>query len=197
MENLKGKNIVVYDLEIKKPVEKCSRKWESKDEMGISVGCAFDYREMRYRVFMDDNLRELTDRLNEPNTLVVAFNHVSFDNELLRANGFGLKPDRDLMNYDMLLVSKKGAAAGKFDKGFTLDDHLRALELPLKTASGALAPIWFEERKLGTLVDYCLNDVTQEKNLFEYLCEHGRARSTGRMEFYRVERFTDLFGELW
>jgi len=83
IEFLTGKNIVVYDLEIKKPIEECSKGWSSHDEMGISVGCAFDYREMRYRVFMDDNILALVERLNEPNTLIVAFNHVNFDNKLI------------------------------------------------------------------------------------------------------------------
>lgn len=194
INDLSGRNIVVYDLEIKKPVEKCKNGWKSKDEMGISVGCAFDYREMRYRVFLDDNMQELCDRLNEANTLVVAFNHVSFDNELLRASGFALNPDRDLMNYDMLQISKRGASAGQFDKGYSLDNHLEALGLPMKTANGAMAPIWYEENRLGTLVDYCLNDVAQEKRLFEYFCQYGQSKSLGRPDFYRIERYTDLFG---
>lgn len=169
---LNGKNIVVYDLEIKKPIDQCSKGWSSHDEMGISVGCAFDYRLMRYRVFMDDNLQELTARLNEPETVVVAFNHISFDNKLLRASGQPLKPDNELNNYDMLVQSRIGANADNYAKGFKLDDHLRALGLPLKTADGAAAPQWWQAGKVGTLVDYCLNDVAQERALFEYIIEH-------------------------
>lgn len=174
---LNGKNIVVYDLEIKKTIEQCSRGWASHDEMGISVGCAFDYRSMRYRVFMDDNIAELVDRLNEPDTLVVAFNHVGFDNKLLRASGFALKPDNDLKNYDMMLVSKDGAGAAneKFAKGFKLDDHLKALGMPMKTGEGAIAPILWQEGKIGAVVDYCLNDVMVERMLFEHFATHHTA----------------------
>ena len=99
--NLEGSNIIVYDLEIKKTIEQCSKGWDSLDEMGISVGCAFDYRSMRYRCFMDDNINELVERLNEPDTMIVAFNHIKFDNALLRATGLPLKPDDELHNYDM------------------------------------------------------------------------------------------------
>lgn len=184
--NLIGKNIVVYDLEIKKTIQECGG-WDHHEKMGISVGCAFDYRSMRYRVFMDDNLPELVNRLNEPDTLVVAFNNIGFDNKLLRAttlaehqkkNGPGalpesdevLKPDDQLNNYDMLLVSRKGAGVqSNFIPGFKLDDHLQTLRLPMKTGEGALAPVWWQEGKVGKVIDYCMNDVTQEKALFEYM----------------------------
>jgi hypothetical protein len=174
MSILAGKNIVVYDLEIKKPIEECSNGWASHDEMGISVGCAFDYREMRYKIFMDDNMQLLVDRLNELGTIVVAFNHISFDNKLLRASRYNLKQDTELSNYDMLIESREAAGTKGMIKGFKLDDHLRALHLPMKTANGALAPKMYQEGKIGELTDYCLNDVTQEKTLFEYIVKNQR-----------------------
>lgn len=169
---LQGQNIVVYDLEIKKTIEQCSRGWASHDEMGISVGCLYDYRDNRYRVYMDDNMQQLVDRLNEPETLIVAFNHVGFDNKLLRASGYNLCPDEKLSNYDMLLVSRDGAGVGPYEKGFKLDDHLKACGLPLKTGEGSLAPVMWQDGKIGAVADYCLNDVTQERALFEYMMMH-------------------------
>ncbi len=187
LSDLTGKNVVIYDLEIKKTIEQCTRGWASLDEMGISVGCLYDYRSSRYRIFMDDNLQELVDRLNEPNTLVVAFNHLQFDNQLLRASGYALKPDVDLLHYDMLVVSRAGAGASKFAKGFRLDDHLQALGLPMKTGAGAMAPIWWQEGKIGTVIDYCLQDVYAEKQLFENMYVHGKTACLGRTEFYNIE----------
>lgn len=186
IEELEGMNIVVYDLEIKKPVEKCTHGWNSLDEMGISVGCAYDYRDRKYRVFMDDNMQELVDRLNEPGTLIVAFNHIGFDNPLLRASGFNLKPDTDLNNYDMLQISRKGTGESR-GRGYTLDGHLETLDLPRKTANGAMAPIWYEEGKMGMLVDYCLNDVTQERNLFEYMIKKGQLACIAHPSPYQIE----------
>ncbi len=195
-KDLIGKNIVVYDLEIKKPINECSKGWNSHDEMGISVGCAFDYRSNMFRVFMDDNLSELVDRLNEEGTLVVAFNHINFDNKLLRATkeawGKGptvtmLKPDEELNNYDMMVKSKKGAGADKYDKGYRLDDHLKALKLPMKTANGIMAPIWWQEGKIGAVIDYCLSDVTQERNFFEHIYENESVASAARPGGYPIE----------
>jgi hypothetical protein len=186
--DLMGKNIVVYDLEIKEEIGKNGIGWKSFDKMGISVGCAFDYRSYKFRVFMDDNIRELVERLNEENTLVVAFNHVSFDNNLLRGNGLPLKDDRHLKNYDMLLESRKGAGAVGFIKGFTLDEHLKEMKLPVKTGNGALAPIWWQEGKAGKVIDYCLNDVMVEKQLFDEIYLTGRMASAYNPNGYNIER---------
>lgn len=182
-----GKNIVVYDLEIKEVIDGRLVTWKSFDKMGISVGCAFDYRENRFRVFLDDNIQQLVDRLNEEGTIVSGFNHVDFDNNLLRGMGFNLKPDSELLNYDLLRVSRKGAGVEKYCKGFKLQEHLIELGLPLKTDSGAHAPILWREKKLGELVDYCLNDVTQELALFDYFQMHGHSKCAYKKQAYRVE----------
>lgn len=192
--DLSGKNIVIFDLEICKTIEQCSRGWAPHDEMGVSVACAYDYRSCRYRIFMQDNVTELVERLNEPGTLVVAFNHIGFDNKVLRATPgikVKLKPDSDLRNYDMLLVSRKGAGVGmERSPGFKLDDHLRAMGLPMKTANGAEAPIWWQAGKVGTVVDYCLNDVAVERLLFEQFYLHGHAACAQRLQPYPIERPT-------
>jgi DEAD/DEAH box helicase domain-containing protein len=186
--NLAGRNIVVYDVEIQKNPEECSQGWKSYNEMGISVACAFDYREMRFRVFMEDNIKSLGDRLNETGTLVVGFNHVRFDNAVLRGSGCTLKPDADLRNFDMLLASRDAAKVDPFVKGFKLDDHLKALNLPMKTADGLLALKLWKEKKIGELVDYCMNDVTTEKNLFEFIMQTGMLATIGKPQPYFVKR---------
>lgn len=187
--DLQGKNIVVFDLEIKKPIEECTKGWKSLDEMGISVGCMYDYVTSRFRIFMDDNIQELIDRLNAPETLIVAFNHIQFDNALLRASGHALKPDAELNNYDMLVVSREGAGVKGFGhKGFKLDDHLMATGLPMKTGHGAMAPLLWKEGKMGELIDYCMNDVTQEKNLFEYMLINGRLANVHSRQGYVIRK---------
>lgn len=198
VESLIGKNIVVYDLEIKKTIEQCSRGWNSLDEMGISVGCAFDYRDNRFKVFMDDNMQLLVDRLNEPNTLVVAFNHVHFDNKLLRASGYALKEDSELKNYDMLRVSREGAGlvANAIIPGFKLDDHLQAMGIEMKSANGAQAPIMWQQKRLGELVSYCLHDVRVERLLFEHMTKGGTAASAYKPKPYAVKSFIETFPEL-
>lgn len=187
--DLLGKNIVVYDLEIKKPVDQCVKGWGGHDEMGISVGACYDYRSARYRIFMDDNIHQLVERLNEPGTLVVAFNHIVFDNKLLRGSGYPLLPDEKLKLYDMLMVSKAGCglSGGARVKGFKLDDHLEVLKLPKKIGEGAEAPIKWQKGLIGEVVDYCLNDVFSERSLFEYMYVRGKCASRYQEQPYDIE----------
>ncbi len=183
--DLKGKNVVVYDCEIKRCIgDKVDGKeitWETHELMGISVACAYDYRSGDFNVYLDDNLHELAARLNEAD-LVVAFNNINFDNRLVRASGFTLKPDAELKNFDMLLESRKAIGwtpQKPFPKGCRLDDHLRATfgEQFMKTADGAEAPGMYQRGEMGKLISYCLADVARERALFEHIWETGTAKT--------------------
>lgn len=193
LKDLKGKNIVVYDLEIKNPIGANGVSWTDYDRMGISVGCAFDYRNMSYSVYLDDNIHDLVNRLNEPNTMLVGFNHTGFDNKLLRGDsiltsrGVSLKEELDLYCYDLLRVSRVGAGVSPFQKGFKLQDHLEAMNLPFKTAEGALAPHWYQLGKMGQLISYCLNDVMTERSLFEKALETGKMACAHNTKGYSVQ----------
>lgn len=185
---LKGKNIVVFDLEIKKTIEEAGG-WGAHNRMGVSVAVAFDFRDMRYRIFLDDNLPEFIDRLNEPGTLISGFNIVDFDNKVLRGSGYPLKPESELLVYDMLLESRMGSL-GKprcAVPGFKLDDHLQVLNLPMKTANGAMAPIWYKEGKLGKVIDYCVNDTMQETGLFVHIWNTGTLACQHQRMAYKVK----------
>lgn len=188
--DLYGRNIVVYDCEIKKEIAECSRGWASHDEMGISVACAFDYRDMAFKVFMDDNIGELVDRLNEPETIIVGFNTMGFDNKLLRVNGLKLRPDAELINYDLLHVSRRGAGMDPNSRtpGFKLDDHLKALGLKNKSGDGAAAPGLWKAGKLGTLISYCLTDAAVERALFEHFYITGQSACSFRPNPYPIAR---------
>jgi hypothetical protein len=185
LSELQGKNIVVYDCEIKNCVgDRVNGKeitWETHELMGISVACLFDYQTGDFSVHLEDNLDELAARLNRAD-LVVAFNHINFDNRLLRGSGLDLKPDSELKNYDMLVESRLsiGWTPNKpFPKGCRLDDHLEATfgKKHMKTADGAEAPKMFQRGELGKLISYCLADVAREKKLFEKIWTTGEIRT--------------------
>jgi hypothetical protein len=173
--------IVVYDLETKnKPTN--PQQWKDWPWMGISVGAAYDYLTGEYSVYMDDNLPKLIELLNSAD-LVAAFNHISFDNNLLagvaKANGW---PDLAIKkNYDMLVESRAGAKVDMYAKGFKLDAHLKATLRIQKTGDGGDAPALHQVGKIGELASYCLADVHRERLLFEHMwdkawvaCEHGK-----------------------
>ncbi len=165
-----GLNIVVYDLETKNPVEGAVT-WNRKDLMGISVGVAFHYLTMEFKVFMDDNLEELVVLLEQAD-IVSGFNIVSFDNELINATAKEKYTKQN--SYDMLIESR--LAFGwlpelPYPKGMRLDDHLFGTfgEDFMKTADGAQAPVMYQNKQLGKLVSYCIDDVKRECMLFEHV----------------------------
>jgi len=166
-----GRNIVVYDLEIKRPIEG-EVTWDRHDLMGISVGVAYDYLTSEFRVFMDDNLASLGALLKRA-SIVSGFNIISFDNRLLNAT---LKTDLHLdeKSYDLLVESRKAAGwtpEKPFPKSMRLDDHLRHTfgEAYVKTANGAEAPLMWQNQELGRLISYCIDDVKRECMLFEHV----------------------------
>ncbi len=178
MEKLIGKNVVVYDTEIKNVVDGKQVTWGTKHLMGISVACLFDYRTGDNHVYFDKDVEALADRLNSAD-LVVGFNTTGFDNDVVRQNGgLNLKAEKDLKNWDILEWSRKATGwktAQMFPKGLRLDDHLLGTfgDQFMKTADGAEAPLMFQRGDLGTLTSYCLADVRREKTLFEHIVQHG------------------------
>jgi DEAD/DEAH box helicase domain-containing protein len=177
MNSLAGLPIAVFDAEIKKPIEQCSKGWQSHDEMGISVLVIFDYRTMRYRVFDDKNHEEALEILYGYD-LVVGFNTVGFDWKLINAT-WPANRERRSRDYDILreIWIAQGLNPNEFvpqtHGGFKLDDVAADTLQMRKSANGALAPIMYQEGRWADLVDYCIEDVRIEKTLFEFVVNHG------------------------
>lgn len=178
---LAGSNIVVFDLETKVCPGKDGISWSDYHKMGISVGCMFDFRTLDFTAYMDDNMPELAKRILDAD-LVVGFNIAGFDLPLLAATletmGIHdlLRMGMELPIYDMLVQSRVAMGwrqGDQWPRGLKLDNHLRATfgDKMLKTEDGADAPIFWEQRKLGKLVSYCLADVRRESALFRHVWE--------------------------
>lgn len=172
---MRGKPIVVFDLEIKNEIGKNGIGWKSYREMGISVGCAFDYRTMDYCVFMDDNIQELRSLLSGAD-LIVGFNILGFDLPLIASSTKPVEKNPNLEIYDLLYKSRESTGweeGMKFPSGLRLDNHLEETfgKGEMKTADGAEAPLMWQRKELGRLISYCLADVKRERQLFEHVVQ--------------------------
>jgi hypothetical protein len=193
VSKLAGRKIAVFDAEIKKRIEDCSRGWDSHDEMGVSVLVIFDYATMRYRVFDDRNCEEAISIL-KGYELVVGFNTVKFDWKLIKAtwpveyvthspelrDGAVVQSDgRISRDFDILreMWLTLGLDPDRFNPathgGYKLDDVAFDTLGMRKTSNGALAPIMFQEGRIAELIDYCIEDVRIERTLFEFVVEYG------------------------
>lgn len=174
--------MLIYDVEIKHPVPGKEERipgirycegWDDFEGMGIAVIGCYDYMEQAFRVFCEDNLEEFQGLVHhhlDSDEVIVGFNSLKFDNPLVRAHGIDLPDDG---SYDLLVEIWKGAGLGpKFNKethmGYGLGDCVKRNFLGLdKMGNGALAPVLWQQGKVGTVIDYCLSDVWLTKMLLD------------------------------
>lgn len=184
MEN-KGK-LIIYDCEIVKaiPPGKDSERlagieyaggWRDFLNLGISVICAYDYREDRYRVFCADNFQEFQKLVDSAN-VIISFNGLAFDNRLCEANGLNVPGEK---SYDLLVEVWAATGLGQeyqypSHSGFGLDACVKANFLnEAKSGHGASAPVQWQRGEIGAVIDYCLQDVRLTKLLIDKVIKKG------------------------
>ncbi len=180
--NLPGLNVVVWDAEIKNVIDGKIITWDTKDKMGISVACLFDFRTMDYMVYLDDNIAELLARLEDAD-LIVGFNINGFDIPLLEATMKAKLRDAtkgkvyDLLDQSRIAVGYREGM--RFPSGLKLDDHLLGTfgEENMKTAHGSQAPLMYQNGEMGTLISYCLADVKREAKLFKHVWDRKEVKT--------------------
>ncbi len=192
--------MLIYDIEILKAippkdaremipgVEYCAG-WHDHKNMGIACICAYDYQTDRYRVFTEANLPDFLKLVSE-RQLLVGFNSIAFDNKVLEAVTGFTPPNTD---YDILReiwVSLGLSPTFQYPShaGYGLDEMCRANFGTTKTGNGAMAPVFWQEKKYGEVIDYCLNDVKLTKQLFDKALagESIKNPKTGEYTFLRL-----------
>lgn len=168
--------MLVFDSEIKKAIlgrgenqipgiEYCEG-WKDFVGMGISVVGVYDFVENKYRVFLEDNLNELQ-VLIENSEFIIGFNNENFDNKLLVAHGINIPEEK---SFDLLKAIKE--VTGTF-KGLGLGAICEANFRTSKNGDGAHAPILWQQKQYGKVIDYCLNDVNMTLNILNRIMEIG------------------------
>lgn len=168
--------MLVFDSEIKKAIlgrgeeqipgiEYCEG-WKDFVGMGISVIGVYDFVDNKYRVFLEDNLNELQ-VLIEKREFCIGFNNENFDNKLLAAHGINIPEEK---SFDLLKAIKE--VTGTF-KGLGLGAICEANFRTSKNGDGAFAPILWQQKQYGKVIDYCLNDVKMTLCILNRLAETG------------------------
>lgn len=171
-------SILIYDLEIKnailgkgeekRPGINYCKGWGDHAGMEVSVLTVCDYKDGRFKVFMDDNQDEFKE-LVENTDIIVGFNQINFDNKVVKACW-----DIDIpveKNFDILKEIYK--ALGKRKAGYGLEPICKANLGTGKSGDGAMAPVWWQEGKIGKVTDYCMVDTKQTQRIFERIRNDG------------------------
>jgi DEAD/DEAH box helicase domain-containing protein len=155
--------IVFFDLETQKLSHEVGG-WQHVAKMKLSI--AVTYSESRgFQAFTEDTVNQLVDVLKSAD-LVVGFNHVKFDYEVLSA--YTAENLRTGQNLDILLEIQKII-------GHRLSlDHLAQFTLgKKKSGSGMDAPMWFKEGRFDLLEKYCRDDVIITRDLYQFGIDKG------------------------
>ncbi|HOW68087.1 MAG TPA: ribonuclease H-like domain-containing protein [Candidatus Paceibacterota bacterium] len=157
------KNIVYFDLETQKSAEEVGG-WNHIRDMRMSVGVTYSTARGGYLIYgegqVDDLIREL-----QRADLVVGFNHLRFDYEVL--HGYTVLDLSQLPTLDMLVELQK-----RLPHRLSLDSLAVGTFGVEKTSDGLQAIRWYREGRLAEIAEYCCYDVKITRMLFEYGREH-------------------------
>ncbi len=166
-----AKNIVYFDLETQKSADEVGG-WDKIGRMGMSVGVTYSTARGDYKIYgekqVDDLIREL-----QRADLVVGFNHLRFDYEVL--HGYTALDLRQLPTLDMLV-----ALQNQLQHRLSLDAIATATFGVEKVAEGMQAIQWFREGKLMEIAEYCCYDVKLTRLIHEYGVQNRRLHYVNR-----------------
>lgn len=157
-------DIVYFDLETQRTANDVGG-WDKKHEMGMSLGVTYSSRDNCYEIFSEDRAEHLIKRLQRAD-LVVGFNHVRFDYDVLMAYTI-LDLRENLVSLDLLQEVERIAG-----HRLKLEDIAQATLGVGKTADGLDAIRWWREGKILDIAKYCCFDVKVTRLVHEYGAAH-------------------------
>jgi Predicted 3'-5' exonuclease related to the exonuclease domain of PolB len=216
-----GENIVVLDLETARSADDCLYcgaaleghargvyghyhvhepiGWDRKVDLGLSIGCYYDYADDRLHWFDRATLEATVRCLTSRQPLLVSFNGIGFDFPLMRgllrrdAEQYAT-PGTDLpalcdqfevlcaYSYDILAAIWRADPARKFERGLnSLGVISVANGYGTTELDGALAPRLWAQGRYAEVLNYCAGDVDKTRRLFEQILATGQIlRGDGR-----------------
>jgi len=180
------RRVVVFDLETQKLAQDVGG-WKNISKMRLSLGVAFT-EEDGFLTFVEENVSDLVALLKRAD-LIVGFNHLRFDYEVLRP--YTNENLKSLPNLD-ILVDVQAALGHRLGL-----DHLAEFTLgKRKSGSGLDASRWFQEGKMDLIEEYCRDDVRLTRDLYRFGLENGflvyqrkdRAKSRIRVDWKNRRR---------
>ena len=170
----------VFDLETQRLAQDVGG-WRNVHLMGLACAVVYDGRSDEYLTFTEDQVGDLIALLAEL-PLVVGFNHIGFDYQVLSA--YSPIDFRKLNNLDLLADIHQ-------NYGFRISLDALAQETlgTHKTADGLESVAWYKAGQLDKVIDYCRHDVEITKDLLEYGLEKGHvaAKRQGHVVELKVD----------
>lgn len=168
--------MLVYDCEIARAIPakntlpirgiRYCEGWRDFEGMGIACIAVYDYKTDDVRVFCYDNLSSFQD-LVDARSVVVGYYNWNFDDPLVEAHGVRIPEEK---SYDLYreIYKAHGYSFAKREHGLKLGDCARVnLNGRDKTDDPAMAPVNWQRGLVGTVIDYCIQDVMMVRDLLD------------------------------
>ena len=152
-------NLIYFDLETQRSLEEVGGRANLR-RLGMSAAVTYNTTSSSFHRYTEKRVKALVDELRSAE-LVVGFNVVEFDYQVLRGYGefpFERLPTLDLMEH---LARRLGFRV-------SLDSVSTATLRVGKTGDGLQAIRWYRQGQLDKVLDYCQQDVEITKQLHEY-----------------------------
>lgn len=183
---------IVYDIETKKLANEVEGGWSNIYGMGMASGVAWSSKTDEFHFFgsEESEVDRMSELLNDK--VAVTFNGITFDSKVLLGNDRTIEDDGSTRNgkygwknIDIFMamwrriLAFKGTVpelieaqkkAGFRKKGvYNLDSILWATMRIKKNGSGLDAPRLYQEGKTRELLQYNLQDVKCERDLYQFI----------------------------
>jgi DEAD/DEAH box helicase domain-containing protein len=157
------RNLVYFDLETQKSADEVGG-WDRIRDMRMSLAVTYSTERGGYRVYSERQVHELLRELQRAD-LVVGFNHLRFDYEVLQ----GYSPVDLTQNPNLdLMVDLRGRLGHRLG----LDAIAEGTFGLNKTGEGLQALEWFKQGRMAEIAEYCCFDVKLTKLVHEFGTRH-------------------------
>ena len=170
-----AQDIVYFDLETRRTANDVGG-WNHKDKMGISVACTFSTKTNEYSIYTEEEVQDLIKQLLRAD-LVVGFNHISFDYEVLM--GHTIIDLKDQVRSLDLMVELEKVLGHRIKLDAVASATLNGLS---KTADGLDAIRWWQQGEILKIAEYCCFDVKVTKCVHEFGRDNGFVKYLDRAQ---------------
>jgi len=165
-------NFVYFDLETQRSANDVGG-WNNKADMGMSIGVTYSTALEKYTIYDEANVNGLIDELLGAD-LVIGFNHVSFDYDVLQGYTIMILAEQT-KNLDLMVDLEV-----ELEHRPKLDKVSQASLGEGKTAVGTDAIKWWQEGRIYDIAEYCAYDVKVTKLVHEYGAQNGFVKYVNR-----------------
>lgn len=183
---------VVVDVEIQKTIEQLPGGWNDSDKMGVAVAVVYEFLTDRFRIYGPDDVPALRERLLKADR-ISGYNIWRFDFAVIWGlpKGAPLPPELRAKTNDILLRIWRslGLSTETFTKahgGWKLDQVAHATLGVGKIGNGADAPKWWQAGQQLKVANYCVDDVTIERDLAIFVDKFGYVVGQDGRQLYIV-----------